>query len=211
MQSAAPAVLEVSNLACRRGGRLVFADFSFRLAPGEALVVRGVNGSGKSSLLRLLAGLLTPETGSIRFAGAEIAADLPRWHRRIAWLGHRDGLKPAETPAEFMRFSARVRDLKSDDPATALDMFGMTAEAHTALYRLSAGQKRRVALATVFAAEATLWLLDEPTTALDSKASTQFQVGLARHVDAGGMAVITAHDALPRTPCMSELILGGER
>ena len=206
MEKTAETLLEANGLSCRRGERLVFRDLRFSLRAGEALIVRGANGSGKSSLLRLLAGLLRPEAGTVRYDGSDIADDLQAWRRQFCWLGHQDGLRPAETPAEALRLQGRLRD-QNIDPHAALERLGMADKADIPTHQLSAGQKRRVALAGVVASGAPVWLIDEPTTALDGEATALFHALLAAHVAGGGRAVITTHDAFAPMPGFSELAL----
>src|ERR1051326_2153669 len=156
------------GLACRRGERLVFTGLDCRLAAGGALVLTGSNGSGKSSLLRLLATLLTPAEGLLSWGDAPVAADLPRYRPALHYLGHLDATKAALTPREMLRFWAALRECSDPAIDDALDRFGLLAVADWPCRWLSAGQRRRLPLARLLAAPATLWLLDEPTAALDS-------------------------------------------
>ena len=165
-------------LACRRGGRLVFAGLDFRLPAGGALVLTGSNGSGKSSLLRLLATLLTPAEGRLLWGGEPVAADPARYRAAIDYAGHLDAIKPALTARETLRFWAALRGAaKSGDRRRALDRFGLGAVADWPCRCLSAGQRRRLALARLVAAPAPIWLLDEPTAALDSDGETRLMRG----------------------------------
>ena len=183
------------GLACRRGERLVFAGLSFLVAPGGALVLTGPNGSGKSSLLRLMAGLTPPEAGRLAWDGAPVRDD-PAAHRaRLHFIGHHDAVKPVLTVAETLSFWAGMRGGGAVMPA--LERFGLAALAAWPCRLLSAGQRRRLALARLVASAAPLWLLDEPLTGLDSDAITDLAAAIAAHRAQGGLAVFSTHAALP--------------
>ena len=181
--------LVVEGLGCRRGERVLFQDLSFTVGPGELLLVRGPNGAGKSSLLRGLAGLL-PIDGHVGLAELDLEEDSIAWHRQIAWLGHLDGLQSNETAREAIALRSRLWMQAPADLPLGVETF-----ADRPARSLSAGQKRRAALAGVIASRAGLWLLDEPTTGLDAASMTQFKAALDQHLAAGGMAVIVTHDA----------------
>jgi len=185
------------DLACRRGERIVFIGASFRLSPGDTLILSGANGSGKSSLLRLVAGLLTPVAGRLLWGIAPVAADPASHHACLHYIGHQDALKPAMTPREVLAFAAalRGRRLASAEPALdeALAAFDLEGIADWPCRWLSAGQRRRVALARLLASPAPLWLLDEPTTALDSDSQTRLEQAIATHRSKGGMVMIATH------------------
>jgi heme exporter protein A len=176
------------DLACRRGERMVFARLDFLLAPGGLLLLRGANGSGKSSLLRVMAGLLRPVEGALAWNMRPIAADPDLHRRRLAFLGHLDALKAALTAAENLAFWCGAGSV-----APALGAFGIERLAQLPARLLSAGQRRRLALARVFASGAPLWLLDEPTNGLDAEAEAMFARVLADHRARGGMAAIALH------------------
>lgn len=181
-----------AGLACFRGGRMVFAGLEFRLQPGEAIVLRGPNGSGKSSLLRIMAGLLQPAAGTLAWHDASVS-DEPETHfSRLHYVGHHDAVKPVLTVSENVRFWARLRG-QGGGVAAALDAFAIGHLADVPGRFLSAGQKRRVNLARILAHPAPLWLLDEPTTALDQDTIGRFERALARHRAGGGMVVASTH------------------
>ena len=184
-----------TDIACIRGQRVLFAGLGFDLAAGGALLVTGPNGIGKSSLLRLMAGLLPAAAGRLRLTPGGNAAAGP------AYLGHGDALKPPLTVAETLAFWTRIagpadNGARTRAVAAAVDLFALAPLARVPCRYLSAGQRRRVALARVVAQGAPLWLLDEPTTSLDDSGVAAFGQALARHRAGGGMAVIAGHGAV---------------
>jgi heme exporter protein A len=185
--------LVAEQLACRRGGRGVFAGLSFTLANGSALLLLGANGSGKSSLLRLLAGLLKPASGTLhwdgeRIEGSELAGC-------AAYLGHLDAVKPTVPTLEGMRFWAKLAGHANPEAAAlaALEQVELGHLAPLPGRLLSAGQKRRVALARLLLSRAPLWLLDEPTVALDHRAIGGLERALAEHRAKGGLVIASTH------------------
>jgi heme exporter protein A len=185
--------LEVSGLSCRRGGRPVFEALSFGLAGGELLALTGRNGSGKTTLLRALALLVTADAGRIRWRGEDVVRDREAWRGRIAWLGHLDGLKGDLSVRENLSVAARLRGEPLDRIDQALASFDLAALARREVRTLSAGQRRRVALARVASAHAPLWLLDEPLNALDAPSQAALRAVLGRHLAAGGLAIAATH------------------
>jgi heme exporter protein A len=173
-------MLEAFNLSVFRGERLVLRDVSLRLESGQAILLRAPNGSGKSTLLRALAGLTPLAGGRLLWAGAPAFDDMPAHAARIGWLGHLDAVKPALNVGEHA-------------PAAALAAVGLAGFAALPARLLSAGQKRRLAIARVLAANRPLWLLDEPTTGLDTAAVAQFEALCSAHLAAGGMLVASTH------------------
>ncbi len=194
--SAAPDLV-AEGLACRRGERLVFADLSFRLSAGGALVLAGTNGSGKTSLIRLVATLIEPAAGRLLWGDRPIADD-PAGHRaRLAYVGHLDAVKPALTPRETLRFWAALRGLQPRRAASliaeALSAFALEAAADWPCRWLSAGQRRRLALARLIAAPAPIWLLDEPTSALDRDNQARLEAAITAHRESGGRVLLATH------------------
>lgn len=183
-------------LTCVRGERIVFVKLDFALASGDALVLLGPNGSGKSSLLRLMAGLLRPAAGRLLWDGRTVTEDREAHAGRIHYVGHHDAIKPVLTAAENLRFWARLHapgEAGDAKVGEALDRFGLAPLAATPGKMLSAGQKRRLNLARLLAAPAPLWLLDEPTVALDRASVKVLEAVIAGHRAAGGMVVVSTH------------------
>ncbi|MEO5374143.1 MAG: heme ABC exporter ATP-binding protein CcmA [Alphaproteobacteria bacterium] len=192
-----PPRFEGRGLVCVRGERVVFADLSFALAGGEALVLLGPNGSGKSSLLRLMAGLLRPAAGGLYRDGRPVTDD-PEAHGASArYVGHLDAVKPVLTVSETLIFWAGLHGVAATGAEAAaqraLDRLGLGRLAAVPGKLLSAGQKRRVNLARLLLAPADLWLLDEPTTALDRASIATFEAILAEHRAGGGMVAVSTH------------------
>jgi heme exporter protein A len=192
----AKSLFAATNLACLRAERLVFTQLDFALGPGEALILRGPNGSGKSSLLRLMAGLSRPEAGQLTWDGDNIGADAAAHRSRLHFIGHLDGIKPALNVSETLIFWAGMRD-KSRTIDAALDHFRLTRLAPLPCRYLSAGERKRLALARLIATPAELWLLDEPTTGLDAAAEIDLLQAVAAHRAGGGRTVIATHAPLP--------------
>jgi heme exporter protein A len=184
--------LAVHDLACRRAGRRVLASVSFTLREGEALVVTGRNGAGKSTLLAALAGLLRPEAGSIRATGLDERSLAESLHL----VAHRDALKSSLTAAENLCFAASLLGSPGATPAEALEGVGMPGAADLPVAYLSAGQRRRVALARLLVAHRPLWLLDEPTLALDVAGQAMLTGLMQRHLAGGGLLIAATHAPL---------------
>jgi len=183
------------QLACIRGERVVFVRLDINLKSGEAILLLGPNGSGKSSLLRVLAGLLKPAAGRLTWDGHILAEDREAHAARIHYVGHHDAIKPVLSVVENLRFWARLHDPAEADGATeaALDRFGLAHLRDVPGQLLSAGQKRRLNLARLLAAPAVLWLLDEPSVALDKASVKTLEAVIAEHRAAGGMVALSTH------------------
>lgn len=185
--------LEATDLACVRGERPVFKGVSFGVAPGQAIMLKGANGSGKSSLLRILAGLLKPVAGRLAWNGVAVADDAEGYRADLCFVGHLDAVKAVFTVEENLAFWATLGGATGADPAAALDRFGLSALADLPAQYLSSGQKRRVNLARIAISPATLWLLDEPTVGLDDAANKSLMALIDEHRRGGGMAIIATH------------------
>ncbi len=190
-------------MAAFRGERLVLQDISFQVEAGGALLLLGPNGAGKSTLLRVLAGLVRLEAGQVLWNGVDALADLPEHARRLAYLGHQDAIKPALTAAENLRFPPAPQA----EIGHALTRLGLEQLADVPARMLSAGQRRRLALARVLLSRAPLWLLDEPTLGLDAPALDAADRVFALHREGGGIIIAATHVALP-LPGARELRLG---
>ena len=183
---------EAHDVACIRGERPVFSGVSFSLEPGGALALVGPNGAGKSSLLRILAGLLKPAGGTLTWAGEPLDEDWPAHRGRLHYVGHLDAVKPALTVAENLQGWAGFKGGARAAPG-ALEALGIEGLADVPGRYLSAGQRRRLALARLLATPAPLWLLDEPTVTLDADAATRVATMIEAHRAGGGMAVVATH------------------
>tara|TARA_R110002096_G_scaffold161007_4_gene327406 strand:- start:8251 stop:8829 length:579 start_codon:yes stop_codon:yes gene_type:complete len=176
-----------------RGERCIFQHLDFALNPGELLLLQGRNGSGKTSLLRAIAGLLALEHGDIRWNEVPISMQRQAFHAELVWLTHRSGLKLDLTPAENLRFEASLRPRSRLDLATIYERLGLSRLKNLPTRSLSAGQQRRVALARMLMADVPLWLMDEPFTNLDSD-GRQLVIDLTEeHLAGGGLCVMAAH------------------
>jgi heme exporter protein A len=196
--------LRAEGLAAFRGERLVLQDVNFSLDAGAALLLLGPNGSGKSTLLRLLAGLKRPDAGALLWDGSDALADPAEHAGRVAYLGHQDAVKPGLTAAENLSLAAR---LGGGRVAEALDALDLAPLAELPARMLSAGQKRRLALARLLLSQARLWLLDEPTLGLDVASVERLGRLLAAHLAGGGLVVTATHLPLPLARA-AELRLG---
>jgi heme exporter protein A len=182
--------LLASDLACRRGGRQVFSGLGFSLAAGQALVVTGPNGAGKSSLLRLLAGLVHPTAGRLVLEGGDSELTLPE---QAHYLGHQDALKPSLSVDENLSFWTEFLQGTRAATAAALTAVGLDRIAHLPAAYLSAGQRRRLSLARLIAVQRPVWLLDEPTAALDTAGQAALAALMGKHLAAGGLVIAATH------------------
>ncbi len=188
-------MLEADNLECVRGERRLFAGLGFKLAAGELIYLQGRNGAGKTSLLRMLIGLLPPENGEIRWQGRPIRSQNDEFHADLCYLGHLNAIKEELTPLENLLAGARLagETLSEDDAIDALEQVGLAGREDLACKYLSQGQKRRVALARLVVDRRPLWILDEPFVALDVAAVDWLAGIISSHLQRGGMAVMTTH------------------
>jgi heme exporter protein A len=193
-------MIEAVDLTCERGERLLFSGLSFSAENGTLLRVAGPNGTGKTSLLRMMCGLLEPTGGEIRWKGGNIRKLREEYWKDLAYIGHLNGVKDDLTVRENLRVSVRVagRSATEAQLAQALDAVGLAGFEDTMARFLSQGQRRRVALARLYVSEAVpLWILDEPFTALDVRGVAHLSALIARHIENGGTVVLTTHQEVP--------------
>jgi heme exporter protein A len=190
--------LRANALTCVRGERTLFSGLDLSVSTGEWLHIRGENGIGKTSLLRLLAGLAKPAAGEILWDGKSISADVSEFHRNLLFLGHRDSLKEDLTARENLSIATALDgvSVSEEEILLALHRFGLRGREDLPVNCLSAGQKRRVLLARLLLRKAKLWILDEPFNALDVRAVEMLSELISEHVLSGGMAVLTSHQSI---------------
>ncbi|MFB1488982.1 MULTISPECIES: cytochrome c biogenesis heme-transporting ATPase CcmA [unclassified Thiocapsa] len=194
-------LLEVTQLECRRGDRMLFSGLDFAVAGGTLLHVRGANGSGKTTLLRSLCGLFTPDSGEIRWNGESTRRLGEDYRRDLLYFGHLNGIKADLTGIENLRVAATLDGDRVDDSAiwAALARIGLVGFEDLPTRMLSQGQKKRVALARLILSNAPLWVLDEPFTALDVGAVDLLEILIAEHVAHAGIVVLTTHQEVGLT------------
>lgn len=187
-------MLTVSNLSCERDDRLLFTQLSFTVQAGDIVQIEGQNGSGKTSLLRILCGLSNSFEGEIRWQGTVLSAALADYLGQVLYVGHHAGIKPALTAEENLRWMQTLHPLLNKCPiADALQQVGLWGYEDVPCHALSAGQQRRVSLARLYLSQQPLWILDEPFTALDKKGVAEKERLIQRHAETGGMCILTTH------------------
>lgn len=190
-------MLRASQLSCIRGDRLLFSGLDIALAPGQALQIAGANGAGKTTLLRILCGLLTPDEGEIFWGDNNICALGQVFLDEILYLGHTNGIKQDLTPFENLYFCAQLSGYcQAVDYLSALDQAGLGGFEHELTRTLSAGQKRRVALARLFIIKKRLWILDEPFTSIDKQTIVHLLETMRLHLAQNGMLIFTSHHSV---------------
>ena len=202
--------IQVENLACERDQRELFADLCFELGAGEVLQVAGPNGSGKTSLLRILAGLLLPTAGQLRYGGALISSGDGRdnWRRDRLFIGHAPAVKANLTAEENLAWLCALSEPRPQSAIwQALDKVGLRGFEDVPCHSLSAGQQRRVALARLYLQAHQVWILDEPFTAIDRAGVAELEALVLHHAERGGLVVLTTHHSLEHLPGVRRLDL----
>ncbi|WP_150539226.1 cytochrome c biogenesis heme-transporting ATPase CcmA [Actinobacillus vicugnae] len=189
--------LSVINLACERGENRLFEGCQFSVKSGDWLQIEGHNGIGKTSLLRILAGLATPAEGEVLWNNEPIQKCRAEYYTELFYLGHHAGVKPELSPWENLRFFQKIQNLVLNDEAlwNALDKVGLVGREDLPCSHLSAGQQRRVALARLWLTKQKLWILDEPFTAIDKKGVADLISHIEQHCAEGGIVIFTSHQA----------------
>ncbi len=193
-------ILEARQIACHRDDRTLFSSLNFHLHSGQILLIEGVNGAGKTSLLRILTGLRQPDEGGLFWNNESIQDLAAAFYRDVAYIGHNNGLKDTLTAQENLQYAQAlaVPTLSIDE---ALQQVQLNGYQNTPVRYLSAGQRRRLALARLLCTHKTLWILDEPYTSLDKSSIQMVEQLIIKHVKQGGMVVMTSHHEthLPET------------
>ncbi|MFW8651015.1 cytochrome c biogenesis heme-transporting ATPase CcmA [Vibrio diabolicus] len=204
-------MLEVSNLTAIRDERVLFENLQFEIKPGELVQIEGRNGTGKTTLLRIVTGLGDREEGIIKWKGEEVEKSRDVFHQDLLFLGHQTGVKRELTALENLRFYQSIQNNRSSDEEifTALTQVGLAGREDVPVAQLSAGQQRRVALARLWISKQILWILDEPLTAIDKQGVKVLESLFASHADNGGIVVLTTHqDMFSDSPKLRKIKLG---
>jgi heme exporter protein A len=202
--------LTVENLTFERNDQPLLKQIGFHLHPGELLQIQGPNGSGKSTLLRILAGIIEPQEGAVLWQCHSIFYDRADYHQTLQYIGHQHGVKPYLTVHENLQLNGALmaRKIPSQHITAALQKVGLASLEETPALSLSAGQTRRVALARLFIQPSQIWILDEPTTALDSHSQHCLMELLSEHLAKKGMAIVATHHSLSLSQEIKTLTLG---
>ena len=187
------ALLQTRDLTCVKDDRVLFEGLNLDLEPGRILLVEGRNGSGKTSLLRILTGLSLPESGEVLWQGVPIGEAGPEYYEQVTYVGHHDGLKRDLTALENLRLAQAMGKPSELDLDQVLERVNLYRFGDNFVSTLSAGQKRRLALARLIATEAQVWIMDEPFTSLDKASMALFQELFEQHLRQGGVIVLTSH------------------
>ncbi|EKF9165648.1 cytochrome c biogenesis heme-transporting ATPase CcmA [Vibrio cholerae] len=204
-------MLEVKNLTAIRDERILFESLSFEIHAGELVQIEGRNGTGKTTLLRIIAGLGECECGEILWQRSKIQSDRESYHQDLLFLGHQTGIKRELTALENLRFYLAVHQQTVDEPAIfqALTKVGLAGREDVPVAQLSAGQQRRVALARLWLSKKPLWILDEPLTAIDKQGVSVLEALFLSHAQQGGIVILTTHqDMFADNPKLRKIRLG---
>ncbi|WP_206099307.1 cytochrome c biogenesis heme-transporting ATPase CcmA [Rheinheimera mangrovi] len=189
-------ILAAEALSCVRQDRVLFENLNFQLSAGQVLYIQGKNGAGKSSLLRLLAGLTLPEDGQILFHGKPLQQQTEFFAEQLLFIGHQSGIHPQLTALQNLAFWSALSEQAIADPYQLLGALGLAGLEDIPCFMLSAGQQRRVSLARLWFTNKSLWILDEPFTSLDQQLIAKLETHFLQHLSAGGVIVLTSHQAL---------------
>lgn len=189
-------ILAAEALSCVRQDRVLFENLNFQLSAGQVLYIQGKNGAGKSSLLRLLAGLTLPEDGQILFHGKPIQSQTEFFADQLLFIGHQSGIHPQLTAIQNLAFWSALSEQAIAEPYQLLGSLGLAGLEDIPCFMLSAGQQRRVSLARLWFTNKSLWILDEPFTSLDQQLIAKLETHFLQHLSAGGVIVLTSHQAL---------------
>jgi len=190
-------MLEARAISCVKGDRLLFENFNLQLQPGEICQVHGSNGAGKTSLLRILCGLSLPDSGEVFWKGSSIRQDPGQFHCDLTYIGHSYGLKMDLTARENLAFSLTMQSASADASIDrAIERVGLSGSEGLLCRLLSAGQRRRVAVARLYLTRAPLWVLDEPLGAIDADGVQDIEAALDAHLTQNGMVILTSHQPI---------------
>ncbi|MDF3125653.1 cytochrome c biogenesis heme-transporting ATPase CcmA [Rheinheimera sp. 1928-s] len=189
-------ILAAEALSCVRQDRVLFENLNFQLSAGQVLYIQGKNGAGKSSLLRLLAGLSLPEDGQILFHGKPLSSVAELFAEQLLFIGHQSGIHPQLTALQNLAFWSALTEQQVADPYQLLGFLGLAGLEDIPCFMLSAGQQRRVSLARLWFTTKPLWILDEPFTSLDQQLIAKLEQHFLQHLSAGGVIVLTSHQVL---------------
>ncbi len=189
-------ILAAEALSCVRQDRVLFENLNFQLSAGQVLYIQGKNGAGKSSLLRLLAGLTLPEDGQILFHGKPLQSQTEFFADQLLFIGHQSGIHPQLTAIQNLAFWSALSEQAIAEPYQLLGSLGLAGLEDIPCFMLSAGQQRRVSLARLWFTNKSLWILDEPFTSLDQQLIAKLETHFLQHLSAGGVIVLTSHQAL---------------
>lgn len=207
---APPPYLALKNLSCERDGRLLIDNLTLDLELGQILQVEGPNGSGKTTMLKIISTLSPDYSGDIEWRGQPIHKVQPEYLNDVIFLGHAAGIKSILSPLENLRWSASMNMAKTDaEIIRALERVNLAGYEHSPCFSLSAGQQRRVSLAKLFLFDAPLWILDEPFTAIDKQGVHELEVLIGEHADKGGLVILTTHHQFTLERPIRKLSLGG--